>query len=150
MSINLDKFIFISTAIPFGANGSETVSIPLGGPVSTSTGKTVWSDIIEVGSYSISPRISYKIPSGSWLKPVGTGSYLAGSVLMGGAFRYRLSASPLRDVIITPSIQYDGNGVRLGVIMGASYSGTNPGTITVPTVDLEMTVQFDVIPNNIK
>lgn len=145
MAIDLNKFIFISTAIPFGSNGSATVEIPIGGTLTTN--REIWSDIIPLGSYNISPRIVYTVPAGTWYMALNSFTMPEGSRVIGGQMFYRASVSPSIWVSVTPSIKYEGNGVRLGIRL---IRAVGTGTVTMPAVNIKIEAQWDVIPNSIK
>lgn len=151
MPINMNNFIFHSSRIPFGSVKTVNISLPIGGAVSVANGRTVWSDLIPLEAKSISPKIIYTIPPGtSWYRQVGP-ALTAGTRLAGEGFRYgTVSGSNYRDIYVDPKIKYEANGVKVGVQMFASYSGTPVTSVTMPTVNLNMLVSFDVIPRNIQ
>lgn len=151
MPIDYSKFIFHSSRIPFGSVHTETISLPIGGPVSTSGAlKTVFAPEIPTATFSASPRIVYKVPPGTWYDEIG-GAIASGTRKMSGGIRVILANWPNgREVTIRPIVTYSSTGIKVGVLYLPSWSGTNPGSITVPSVNLEMTVSLDVIPDNIE
>lgn len=150
MPINMDNFIFHSSRIPFGAVVKESKTLAIGGAVPFVGGRRVLSDLIPVSSPSISPRIVYTIPSGTWYLGPPMVVVASGTRLMGVSFNYRSGTSPnLRFVEIRPIVVYETEGVRIGVQMYMSYLGTAAASVTVPAADLVMQVYLDVIPDNI-
>lgn len=147
MPINMNDFIFHSSRIPFGSIESKKVTLAIGGPV-TMSGKIVLSEVIPISAKSISPRLVYTIPPGTWYEGVG-GVIPSGTKVMAGSFRYVAAPYPNgREVSVRPFVKYVAGGIQVGVKMSMSYSGTNPGSVTVPATNLNMLISVDVIPQN--
>ena len=148
MPINMNNFIFHSSRVPFGAIHTEEINLAIGGPV-TLSGKIVLSPVIPIDAKSISPRLIYTIPPGTWYEAVGA-EIPSGTRMMAGSFRYIAAPFPnYRSVNVRPFVKYVTGGIQVGVKMYVSYSGTEPGSVTVPTTNLKMTVSADVVPQNV-
>ena len=148
MPINMNNFIFHSSRVPFGAIHTEEINLAIGGPV-TPSGKILLSQVIPIDAKSISPRLIYTIPPGTWYEDVG-GTIPAGTRMMAGSFRYVAAPYPNgREVSVRPFVKYVTGGIQVGVKMRLSWSGTQPSSVTVPTANLKMTISVDVVPQNV-
>lgn len=144
----MNKFIFHSGRVPFGAVHRETINLALGGTVPLA-GKTILSSVIPVTSSGVSPRIVYTVPNNTWYDQVGP-QIESGTRLMSGSIRYIVaSGTNGREVLVRPFVRYVAGGMIVGVNMSLMYYGTTPTSVTLPSMNLKMDVSVDVIPQNV-
>lgn len=152
MPIDMNKFIFHSTRIPFGAVSSKTVDVEMGVNVPFSGGAQVKSELIPYTSKFIVPRVSFEIITGNfWMNPYEGTTNPPGTRLINSIVVYQQAPYPNgRDVQCYPTVFYEPGGIRVGFQMWLSYSGTNPGSVTVPQSTIRFTVNLDVIPQSLR
>ena len=152
MPINMNDFIFHSSRIPFGAVEHKEVDLEMGGVVQWNVGKVIKSELIPYTSKNVAPRMSFEIITGNfWNNPYEGTTMPPGTRLINSIINYNQAPYPNgRDVQFSPKIFYEPGGIRVGFTGYLSYSGTNPGSVTVPQSTIRMTVDLDVIPENIE
>lgn len=152
MPIDMNKFIFHSSRIPFGAVHTEQVEVEMGGVVQWNVPRIIQSDLIPYTSKFIVPRISFEIVTGDfWGNPYEGTTSPPGTRLINSLINYNIAPYPQgRDVMFTPKVFYEAGGIRVGFTGYLSYSGTNPGSVTVPQSTIRFNVSLDVIPQSLR
>lgn len=154
MPINMNDFVFHSSRIPFGAIETKEVDVQLGGSVPVGgNGRIVQSELIPyTGKSNIYARVVFQIMSGSFTMNPYTGEpTTVGSRFINSGLFYRASPYPnLREIRCWPKVWYEEGGIRVGFRMDVYFSGTNPGSVTMPPATIRFTVSLDVIPENIE